>query len=80
MPWPLTPSPPPLYPIWVRSHMPVPVMGISTFPIEMIACEDETEEKSTLFTSDVDLETGGEGLFKPLFHFNSSKASSAACN
>ena len=37
--------------------MPVPVMGISTLPIEMISCEDETKEKPTLFTSTVDFET-----------------------
>ena len=74
MPWPLTRSHPPLYPILVRTLMPIPVMGISTFPIEMIACEDETEEKSTLFTSDVDLEIGDDGLFKPFLFFKSSKA------
>ena len=35
--------PPSMYPILVRSLMPVPVMSISTFPTEIIACEDEIE-------------------------------------
>ena len=47
--------------------MPVLVMGISTFPIEMIACEDENKEKSTFFTSDVDSETSDDGFFKRPF-------------
>ena len=58
--------------------MPIPVRGISTLPIEMIAYEDETKEKSKFFTSDVDSEIGDDGFFKTLLCFKSSKASSAA--
>ena len=60
--------------------MSVPVMGISTFPIEIIVCEDETKELSQLFTSDVDLETGEEGLSEPSLRFTSSKVSIMACS
>ena len=40
----------------------VPVIGISKSPTEIILCEDETERKSTSFTSSVDLERTDEGL------------------
>ena len=54
--------------------MPVYVMGISMLPTETVACEDETEEQSTLFTSTTDSDIGDDGFFKPLC-FNFSKAS-----
>jgi len=40
----------------------VPIIGISKSPTEIILCEDETERKSTYFTSSVDLERTDEGL------------------
>ena len=58
----------------------VPVMGISTLPTEMISCEDETEEKSTLFISIVDFEIGEEGFSEPSLCFTSSKAFFVACS
>jgi len=38
------------------------VMGTSTVPTEIILSEEETEEKSTSFTSTVDLESTDEGF------------------
>ena len=60
--------------------MAVPVMGTSTLPTEMISCEDETEEKSTLFTLAIDFEIGEEGFFEPSLYFTSFKASIVACS
>ena len=40
----------------------VPVIGISTFPTEIILCEDEAEGKSTSFTSTIELERTDEGF------------------
>ena len=39
----------------------VPVISISTFPKEIILCEDESEGDSTSFTSIVELEITDEG-------------------
>lgn len=40
----------------------VPVIGISKSSTELILCEDETEMKSTSFTSSFDLERTDEGF------------------
>jgi len=40
----------------------VPVIGIATSPTEIILCEDDTEGKSTSFTSTVDLERTDDGF------------------
>ena len=60
--------------------MSVPVMCISTLPTEIISCEYEIEEKSTLFTSVVDFEIGEMGFSEPSLHLTYSKASIVACS
>ena len=63
MPWLLTPSfSSSSCLVLVRSLIFVPVIGISKSPIESILCDDETERKSTYFTSSFDLERTDEGI------------------
>ena len=70
IPFPLTPSPPPLYHILITNLMSVPEMYTSMLPIEITSCENETKELSTFFSSVFYFEAGDDGFSKPSLHFN----------